>query len=559
MSKGPSSQTVTQKTEQPDYVTSAQQNSIDATNRITSPFLTTAPTTTVAGFTPDQTQGFNLTRDFANDVFANRSPSLAVSPTLGTSASQSIPYYQAQDPQWLGTSHYAAEVGNPAVHANATNTGPTALASVSGTGPAAIANPYTSAAASLSDPSLGQVTGNSISALLNPYTKDVLDPTLSTMRRQNDITKAGISAKDASSAAFGGSRGALQLSEADRGLGDQIAYTTGDLMSKGYDAATKTALANANAAQNAGQFNAGETNKTNQYNAGQLNTVGMYNAGSLNQNEQYNAGEANKIATYNAGQQNLNNQFNAGEANKASTYNAGADNFANQFNVGELNKAAAANALADNAMGQYNMTNRTGLDKFNVGAANDASLQGVNVATGDANRGLTQQSNDTLAREKAIAQLLSNGQLQQTTDQSVLNQPTDMLKLLQSMTPNVASPTVSTTVPTTSNPLGTASGVLGLGQGLFGSSGLFPGALSAGVAALSDERDKTDIEKLGTDPKTGVDMYAYRYKGDPKNTPKVVGPMAQDMQKKYPGSVREIGGHKVVDGSALRAIFGMPA
>jgi hypothetical protein len=41
-------------------------------------------------------------------------------------------------------------------------------------------------------------------------------------------------------------------------------------------------------------------------------------------------------------------------------------------------------------------------------------------------------------------------------------------------------------------------------------------------------------------------MYAYRYKGDPKSYPKVVGPMAQDVEKKHPGSVGKIGGHRVI-------------
>lgn len=63
---------------------------------------------------------------------------------------------------------------------------------------------------------------------------------------------------------------------------------------------------------------------------------------------------------------------------------------------------------------------------------------------------------------------------------------------------------------------------------------------------MSDKREKTDIEKLGKDPETGLTMYAYRYKGDPKSYPKVVGPMAQEIERKYPGAVTEIGGKKVV-------------
>jgi len=65
-------------------------------------------------------------------------------------------------------------------------------------------------------------------------------------------------------------------------------------------------------------------------------------------------------------------------------------------------------------------------------------------------------------------------------------------------------------------------------------------------AMFSDEREKTDKKKLGKDPNTGLDLYAYRYKGDPKSYPKVVGPMAQDVEEKYPGFVFDVDGRKVV-------------
>ena len=72
-------------------------------------------------------------------------------------------------------------------------------------------------------------------------------------------------------------------------------------------------------------------------------------------------------------------------------------------------------------------------------------------------------------------------------------------------------------------------------------------SLLSALGLISDRRDKTDIKKLGKDPQSGLDMYSYRYKDDPKSYPKVVGPMAQDIEDKYPGAVREIGGHKVVN------------
>lgn len=79
------------------------------------------------------------------------------------------------------------------------------------------------------------------------------------------------------------------------------------------------------------------------------------------------------------------------------------------------------------------------------------------------------------------------------------------------------------------------------------------GTLASGIGSLasgfkwSDRSMKTDIEKVGKDKETGLDMYAYRYKGDPKTYPKVVGPMAQDIEKKYPQAVKKVAGKKAVN------------
>ena len=76
---------------------------------------------------------------------------------------------------------------------------------------------------------------------------------------------------------------------------------------------------------------------------------------------------------------------------------------------------------------------------------------------------------------------------------------------------------------------------------MFGSSGAFSGL-------LSDRHMKTDIAKVGRHP-SGVPLYAYRYKGDPKSFPKVVGPMAEDVAKIAPHAVATIpgsGGRKAI-------------
>lgn len=90
------------------------------------------------------------------------------------------------------------------------------------------------------------------------------------------------------------------------------------------------------------------------------------------------------------------------------------------------------------------------------------------------------------------------------------------------------------------------------GAGAYGAlsgAGAGAGATAAGKGAgsglaalgmLSDERAKTDISKVGKDHDSGLNLYAYRYKGDPKTYPKVVGPMAQEVEKKYPSMVSHL-------------------
>jgi len=72
------------------------------------------------------------------------------------------------------------------------------------------------------------------------------------------------------------------------------------------------------------------------------------------------------------------------------------------------------------------------------------------------------------------------------------------------------------------------------------------GALKTGASLwmMSDRDMKTDIERLTGGP---IPMYAYRYKGDPKSYPKVVGPMAQDVEKVAPKAVKKVGGKRVID------------
>ena len=151
-----------------------------------------------------------------------------------------------------------------------------------------------------------------------------------------------------------------------------------------------------------------------------------------------------------------------------------------------------------------------------------------------------------------VGQLLSTGAVQQAQNQAILddayarfleqrNYPIDMLNLRIGATSSV--PVAGRTTQS--------------GGGSGGSSFLSTiggiGSAAAGLAQLgslfgmSDENMKTDIKKVGKDDETGLDLYAYRYKGDPKTYPKIVGPMAQDVEKKFPEQVVDIGKYKAVN------------
>jgi hypothetical protein len=83
--------------------------------------------------------------------------------------------------------------------------------------------------------------------------------------------------------------------------------------------------------------------------------------------------------------------------------------------------------------------------------------------------------------------------------------------------------------------------------GLFGLAGTLGGA--ALPLMFSDERVKDDIKEIGKTDK-GLPLYQFRYKGDPEMR---FGLMAQDVEKKRPGAVKEVGGIKAVDyAKALR-------
>lgn len=106
------------------------------------------------------------------------------------------------------------------------------------------------------------------------------------------------------------------------------------------------------------------------------------------------------------------------------------------------------------------------------------------------------------------------------------------------------------------NTMGSILGGVGLlGQlGGFGNSGWLLGSSGSGLLGglgsllLSDERAKEDIHKVGK-LSDGQNVYSFKYKADDSGTTHI-GLMAQEVEKRTPGAVHDVGGVKMVDYAA---------
>jgi hypothetical protein len=167
----------------------------------------------------------------------------------------------------------------------------------------------------------------------------------------------------------------------------------------------------------------------------------------------------------------------------------------------------------------------------------------------------------------AFNQLLLTGRGQAFAEaQATRNQPINEITALMSGSQVSAPayvPTSMPSIPTTDVAglinddykarLGSWNDMMG---GLFGLGKAAIMAPGSPAIMASDERVKDDITEIG-ETHDGQPLYSFRYKGDDKPQ---IGLMAQDVEKRDPGAVIEIGGVKHVDyNRALGGVFGTGA
>lgn len=284
----------------------------------------------------------------------------------------------------------------------------------------------------------------------------------------------------------------------------------------------------------------------------------------LNQNAQQNAASAANAyggsrqgiqqgVTQAQGAQNMAqmaaqlNQANFAQAQQGAEYDVGQANQMGQFNATQYMQGQLANQAAQQNQAGVNLQAAAGLGGLgNAAQANQIKNFGEQVTAG------------SLEQQQAQNQI--NAQMQKF--QQAFAYPGQQLGVLQSalgMTPYGQSTTSTGQTQTQTSP-DIAMSALG-GMQMLGSLFSPAGALGALNPFGSDRRMKTDISKVGVHKPTKLPIYAYRYKGDPKTYPKAVGPMAEDVAKRFgPGATAPIpgSGGKMAVHPAVMGAIGMP-
>lgn len=233
-------------------------------------------------------------------------------------------------------------------------------------------------------------------------------------------------------------------------------------------------------------------------------------------------------------------QLNA--ANFGQAQAAAQQDIANRLTAATTNQGAQQKNL-DRSLTAQGMNQKAQQDKINsdiLASQGLANLGDSQARTNAANFTMLSQAG---AGQSMQAQNQINAGMAKFNE--ARNYPNQQLATLLSalgMTPHDTATTGTSTTETTTP---TNWGALAVG-GLDALSGFFK--------PTSDKTLKTDITKVGKDPATGIQLHAFRYKGDPKSYPKVIGPMAQDIAKAIPGATQRQGGKLTVQPAVMGAL-----
>lgn len=236
-----------------------------------------------------------------------------------------------------------------------------------------------------------------LGSYMNPYTDSVVDSTISDLNKARELAENETSSFLAGNNAFGNSRGGILTAQNNDNFLRNVARTSAQLRSAGFDTAAGLQQADANRRLQADSANQGADQQIlgqalglagqfGQNNADRSLQAGMLNANLATNTSQFNADQFNNQSRFNAGNQlaagmaNADRSLQAGMSNQSAGLNAGLANQGmisslNQFNAGQANNMAQFNA--GNQFGaQENWQNRL----LQAGSANqNANLSGQNA------------------------------------------------------------------------------------------------------------------------------------------------------------------------------------
>jgi hypothetical protein len=233
-------------------------------------------------------------------------------------------------------------------------------------------------------------------------------------------------------------------------------------------------------------------------------------------------------------------QLNA--ANFGQAQSAAQQDIANRLTASQYNQAAQQQNLNRNLAAQT--TNQSAQQaKINSDILASQGLANLGDSQTRANAANFTMLSQAGASQSQQAQNQINAQMAKFNE--ARNYPNQQLATLLSALGMTPHDTATTGTQDTQTQTPTNWGALAIG-GLDALSGFFK--------PVSDRGMKTDITKVGKDPTTGIQLHAFRYKGDPKSYPKVIGPMAQDVAKAIPGGASKLGGKMVVQPAVMGAL-----
>ncbi len=246
---------------------------------------------------------------------------------------------------------------------------------------------------------------------------------------------------------------------------------------------------------------------------------------------------------------NAQNMNQANASNAAAGGFGGSGSYLGRAAVQKQNQLANAQTLAQlqqsgyqQAVGQYNQQQQQAIQTAQNAAyglgqlgqnAQQSALQGIQALMG------------TGAQQQQLQQQQLTGAYQQWLQAKAF--PYQQAGFYAGIASGIA-PNMGGTTNTTSFGMGNQQQQQAQGGGGAAGMGMSVLSMLPSLFGMSDKDDKTDIKYLGKDDESGEKIYSYRYKGDPKSYPKVVGPMAQDIERHSPERVHEVGGHKIVQG-----------